>query len=182
VALFAAIGRLLSSRISLLLSTGAERDAEILALRHQILVLHRQSGRPRFNNRPHHPQSSQFSDGSGPATQYVSDRQTRNHSALAPPSDRPPATNIALLAAAFGVPSSAFAERPAPRVAMQPQFRHLRRTSKREQYRAVLTRVLWSNRRTWSCCSVEARRTVSRVWFLARAVSRVVEAALGRWA
>ena len=49
----------------------------------------------------------------------------------------PSAANVARLAAAYGVPSSAFAERPASRVSMQPQFRHLRRTSKREQRRAV---------------------------------------------
>ena len=40
--------RLLIARFGLLLVSGDERDAEILALRHQILVLQRQNERPNF--------------------------------------------------------------------------------------------------------------------------------------
>jgi len=47
---FAALSRLILSRIGLLFATGDSRDAEILALRHQILVLQRQIGRPKFTN------------------------------------------------------------------------------------------------------------------------------------
>jgi hypothetical protein len=46
----ASIGRLLLSRISLLLATGDERDTEILALRHQILVLQRQINQPQLTD------------------------------------------------------------------------------------------------------------------------------------
>ena len=41
---------LLVGRLRWLLATGDERDAEILALRHQILVLQRQLDRPRFTD------------------------------------------------------------------------------------------------------------------------------------
>ena len=41
---------LIISRLRWLLATGDERDAEILALRHQILVLQRQNNRPRFTD------------------------------------------------------------------------------------------------------------------------------------
>ena len=40
--------RLLIARLGLLLVSGDKRDAEILALRHQILVLQRQIDRPKF--------------------------------------------------------------------------------------------------------------------------------------
>lgn len=40
--------RLLIARLGLLLVSGDKRDAEILALRHQILVLQRQIEHPRF--------------------------------------------------------------------------------------------------------------------------------------
>jgi putative transposase len=47
--LVAALCRLVLSRIGWLFATGDERDAEILALRHQVLVLQRQIKRPQFN-------------------------------------------------------------------------------------------------------------------------------------
>ena len=47
---FVALSRLILSKIGLLFSSGDSRDAEILALRHQILVLQRQINRPQFTN------------------------------------------------------------------------------------------------------------------------------------
>jgi hypothetical protein len=43
-----ALLRLVLSRVGWLFATGDERDAEILALRHQVLVLQRQGARPQF--------------------------------------------------------------------------------------------------------------------------------------
>ena len=48
--LFAAFSRVVMSRIGLLFAFGDARDAEILALRHQILVLQRQINRPQFTD------------------------------------------------------------------------------------------------------------------------------------
>src|SRR3954447_22010093 len=48
--LAATIRHLIIGRLRWLLATGDERDAEILALRHQILVLQRQINRPRFTD------------------------------------------------------------------------------------------------------------------------------------
>jgi putative transposase len=47
--LIPALTRLVLTRIGWVFATGDSRDAEILALRHQILVLQRQIKRPRFN-------------------------------------------------------------------------------------------------------------------------------------
>jgi putative transposase len=44
------IRHLLVGRLRWLLATGDERDAEILALGHQVLVLQRQINRPRFTD------------------------------------------------------------------------------------------------------------------------------------
>jgi hypothetical protein len=46
MSLIPALCRLVLSRIGWLFATGDERDAEILALRHQVLVLQRQVARP----------------------------------------------------------------------------------------------------------------------------------------
>jgi hypothetical protein len=48
--LAASFRHLIVGRLRWLLATGDERDAEILALRHQILVLQRQINRPRFTD------------------------------------------------------------------------------------------------------------------------------------
>jgi putative transposase len=49
VDLLPSLARLVLTRISWVFATGDSRDAEILALRHQLLVLQRQIDRPRFN-------------------------------------------------------------------------------------------------------------------------------------
>ena len=46
------------------------------------------------------------------------------------------AANIALVASLFEVSPEAFVEQPEPEVDLVPQFRHLRRTPKREQRKA----------------------------------------------
>jgi len=46
--LVAALSRLIMSKIGLLFASGDSRDAEILALRHQILVLRRRNNQPQF--------------------------------------------------------------------------------------------------------------------------------------
>jgi hypothetical protein len=46
--LVASIARLVVTRLGWLFASGDERDAEILALRHQVLVLQRQIPHPRF--------------------------------------------------------------------------------------------------------------------------------------
>jgi hypothetical protein len=48
--LFAAFSRLVMARIGLLFASGDSRDAETLALRHQILVLQRLINRPQFTD------------------------------------------------------------------------------------------------------------------------------------
>ena len=48
MALFDPLARLVLTRFRWFFATGDTRDAEILALRHQGVVLHRQSGRPQF--------------------------------------------------------------------------------------------------------------------------------------
>ncbi|MBP8181083.1 MAG: hypothetical protein KAZ88_08840 [Acidimicrobiia bacterium] len=48
--LLPALARLVLTRIGWVFATGDSRDAKILALRHQILVLQRQIDRPRFND------------------------------------------------------------------------------------------------------------------------------------
>jgi len=49
VTLFRVLGRLVLARLRWLFAGGDARDAEILALRHQVLVLQRQISRPQFN-------------------------------------------------------------------------------------------------------------------------------------
>jgi len=50
VALFPPLARLVLTRFRWVFATGDARDAEILALRHQVLVLQRQIGRPQFTD------------------------------------------------------------------------------------------------------------------------------------
>jgi len=47
---FVALSRLILSKIGLLFAAGNARDAEILALRHQLLVLQRQNNQPQFTH------------------------------------------------------------------------------------------------------------------------------------
>ena len=51
VTLLPVLARLVPRRCRWLFAGGDARDAEILALRHQVLVLQRQINRPQFNER-----------------------------------------------------------------------------------------------------------------------------------
>jgi hypothetical protein len=53
VVLVAPLARLMVTRLRWFIATGDQRDTEILALRHQILVLQRQVNRPRFTDTDH---------------------------------------------------------------------------------------------------------------------------------
>jgi hypothetical protein len=85
--LVAAFSLLIMSRIGLLFASGDSRDAEILALRHQILVLQRQIGRPRFTDSDRTILA--LLDGTCPSERCVSDRQTRNSASLEPTKNPP---------------------------------------------------------------------------------------------
>jgi hypothetical protein len=50
VTLFGVLARLVLARLRWLFAGGEARDAEILALRHQVLMLQRQINRPPFND------------------------------------------------------------------------------------------------------------------------------------
>jgi len=79
------------SRIGWFLASGDERDAEILALRHQILVLQRQINRPRFTeaDRTILAVLSGVFDRRRLAEVFP-DREARHGPWVAPPSRRPP--------------------------------------------------------------------------------------------
>ncbi|MDP9332357.1 MAG: hypothetical protein M3Q30_03460 [Actinomycetota bacterium] len=83
--------RLVVSRLGWLFATGDERDAEILALRHQVFVLKRHVARPRFTPTDRTilaTLSTRVFDRTRPR-RGVPHRETRDRDRLAPPPRRP---------------------------------------------------------------------------------------------
>ncbi len=97
-----ALVRLVLLRIGWLFASGDERDAEILALRHQVLVLRRHINRPRFTETDRTilaVLSTVFDRGR--LRGGVADRATRHGARLAPPTRCPaPDPNHSLATAA----------------------------------------------------------------------------------